>query len=129
MRVVVEDKKEITKRDLYRYHMKLIADASREERDAIYYSDMGRTVIFTRKDITEGTGLLGLVTAVYHHATNLSFTVDNLFSEQAVPIHTVDLDELIRMKREIKENLDRFYERLSVVLGHGGTHTYEFKSV
>jgi hypothetical protein len=95
------------------------ADLTDNERANISKYKLGKTMLYTKAEITDpGSGLLGLASRLAFKAMNISISVDDL--TQGKRVECKDIVEMLAVEDQIKEAFRTFKHVLEAAATFGG---------
>lgn len=101
------------------FQLDVRADLSADERASISRYKLGKTVLYTRGEITDrGAGLAGLASRMAFKAMNISVSVDDL--QGGKRIECKDIIEMLAVEDQIKEAAQNFKLVLDAASHFGG---------
>ena len=101
------------------FQLDVRADLSADERASISRYKLGKTVLYTRGELTDkGAGLLGLASRMAFKAMNISVSVDDL--QGGKRIECKDIIEMLAVEDQIKEAAQNFKLVLDAASHFGG---------
>jgi len=101
------------------------ADLSNQELNNIKKYKLGKTVLYSRGEVSEpGKGLLGLASRVAFKMMNITVSVDDLVDGKHVEFK--DIMEMLAVIEQIKEAAQNFKGVLEAAAHFGGEEVIEF---
>lgn len=100
------------------------AEISPQEQERIQKYKLGKTVLYTRGEVTDpGSGLFGLASRLAFRAMNISLSVNDLVSGKR--IECKDIMEMLAVEEQIKEAAQNFKNVLEAAAHFGGEEIVE----
>jgi hypothetical protein len=107
------------------FSLEVRADITPEERAYIARYKLGKSILYTKAELVEGSGrgLLGLASKLAFKALNISVTVDDLAGGKR--IECKDILEMLAVEEQIKEAAQTFKQVLDAAAHFGGEEVLE----